>query len=266
MLKLTRVYILTLITLFVLSSNIMALPIQAIFFDMDGVLVDTEFLKYEAWKKSLKDRLEIDFTLDEYIPLAGYSSEEILSRILSTHSKSSTDADFESLVVLKNRLYKDKQKLGVEPIDPAVSFLKEILALKKSTNVKVGIVSSAGHNEIRTNLKHIGINPGDLDAIASGEDDLKDIEDPAGTNKPKPYIYQSIAKLLKVNPNKCVVFEDTNAGVTAANSAGMRVYAVPNKFTLKHDFSKSIKVVTFDKVSKESAKNLLKNGVVITAA
>ena len=71
------------------SSNIsLAKPacLEAIFFDMDGVLVDTEFLKFQAWQGALKRDLNIDFTLDEYNKLVGLSSEEILDKIISSRS------------------------------------------------------------------------------------------------------------------------------------------------------------------------------------
>ncbi len=245
--------ILTILTIliFLYYKNIMVNPhpqIDAIFFDMDGVLVDTEGLKFQAWNDELK-KINIDFQLNEYIPLVGLSSTEILSNILTTHELTLTEQQKKLLILSKNELYKKKQRLGVTPIAPTVKFLKFLLK-QKLPSIKIGIVSSDGHNEILTNLRSIGVNPEEFDWISSGRDDLGHIKDPTGTNKPKPYIYQEIAKKLKVNPNNCVVFEDTSAGVTAAHDAGMNVYALPNRFTQGHDFSKSVKVLSYSDLNE----------------
>lgn len=235
---------------------------EAIFFDMDGVLVDTEELKFQAWQEALKSKLGLDVTLAEYIPLVGLSSEAILNQILkSKPDLAQTTIDKPSLINYKNTLYKAKQAQGVPAIPNTVALLKNLLKRKQQYQVKIGIVSSASHSEILKNLEFIGIDVKSLDAVASGDDDLKDIVDPEGTNKPKPYIYQKIATILKVNPENCVVFEDTNAGVIAAHLAKMRVYAIPNLFTKDHDFSFSEGVIGYNGLQYQStASNLLQTG------
>lgn len=214
--------------------------VKAVIFDCDGVLVDTEYLKYEAWRDALSKH-NIIFTIDDYLPLVGHSSEKIASEI-----EKQKNVHFDKKVVIseKNIYYKTRQAQGVPSIPDAVTFLKSLLANKAKYNIKVGLASSAPHAEIKRNLESIGVNPKDFDAIASGDDDLKHIVDPEGTNKPKPYIYQIIAKSLSVTPAECIVFEDTNAGVEAAASAGMKVFAVPNQFTKKQDFTKAVQVIT----------------------
>ena len=81
-----------------------------------------------------------------------------------------------------------------------------------------------------------------FDLVISGSDDLDDYVDAEGKNKPKPYIYIEASKRLNILPEFCLVFEDTTAGVDAAADAGMIPIAVPNQFTLNHDFSKAIRV------------------------
>jgi len=99
--------------------------------------------------------------------------------------------------------------------------------------------------EIYENLAQIGVSKEAFDAILSGKDDLTHIQDPEGTNKPKPYIYQLAADRLAVKPQECLVFEDTSAGVISAADAGMDVIAVPNEFTKEHDFSRALYMTTF---------------------
>jgi beta-phosphoglucomutase-like phosphatase (HAD superfamily) len=65
---------------------------------------------------------------------------------------------------------------------------------------------------------------------------------------PKPYIYQLAAQNLGIDPRECIVFEDSNAGVEAAFTAGIDVIAVPNEFTKNQDFSHAVRVTKFNDV------------------
>lgn len=73
----------------------------------------------------------------------------------------------------------------------------------------------------------------------SGKDDLQDYKDPEGINKPKPYIYIETAKRLGLKPTECIAIEDSHPGVMSSYSAGCITVAVPNSFSIYHDFSKS---------------------------
>jgi beta-phosphoglucomutase len=59
----------------------------------------------------------------------------------------------------------------------------------------------------------------------------------------KPYIYLEAAKRLHIISERCLVFEDTEAGIEAASKAGMITIAVPNWITMEQDFSKATKVI-----------------------
>lgn len=247
-LKIWFIFVLT----FLLVSPTYA-RVAAIIFDCDGVLVDTEYLKFEAWRDALSQK-GITFTIENYLPLVGHSSERIASEI---EKEKNEQFDKKLLIQEKNNFYKARQAEGVPPIPTAVILLKHLLENKSQYGIKVGLASSAPHREINRNLESIGVNPKDFDAIASGEDDLKHVVDPEGTNKPKPYIYQEIAKTLKVDPKECIVFEDTNAGVEAAATASMQVFAVPNRFTEKQDFKKATQVLP--SLSQFDTKAILQN-------
>ena len=227
--------------IFIMTGSYCYADTEAIIFDCDGVLVDTEYLKFKAWNHALA-KYNIAYTIDEYLPVVGYSSEKIANEIIK---QKEIHIDTRILIEEKNTIYKHYQTLGVPPIQEAVYFLKNLLANKLKYKIKIGLASSAPYLEILSNLKNIGVNPKDFDAIVSGEDDLKHISDPEGVNKPKPYIYEIIAQLLNVKPENCIVFEDTNAGVEAASAARMKVFGVPNTFTSKHDFSKAAGIITF---------------------
>jgi beta-phosphoglucomutase len=234
MFKINKVFILA--TIFLCFNSSYAVPnpenkIEAIIFDCDGVLIDTEGLKLAAWQDALIKH-GVDFKKSEYITLVGYSSEHIFDHLKKPDSLNQAQ---QQVISKMKQNYKTLQ-LTAQPIQPAVALLQKLAQNKKKYKFKLGLASSAHKQEILVNLDRLKITDF-FDAIVSGNDDLKEIHDPEGTNKPKPYIYQKIAVLLGVKPENCIVFEDSGAGVVAAATAGMQVYAVPNEFTKHHDFS-----------------------------
>lgn len=211
--------------------------IEVVIFDCDGVLVDTEYLKFLAWQEALASQ-NIGFKIEEYMPLIGHSSKKILQMI-----KEQKGLDIpEEVIELKNARYQILQKQGVPSIPEMVAFAKQFIEGKENLGIKIGIASSASRKEILQNLQQIGME-NSFDLIISGSDDLDHYRDPEGKNKPKPYIYTEAAKRMNVSPSKCLVFEDTSAGIEAAVTAGMIAVAVPNPFTLQQDFSKATKVI-----------------------
>ncbi len=213
--------------------------ISAVIFDCDGVLVETLNDSFLSYQQALAKH-NVIFTLEEYVPLTGQITEEKMASIVRMKNLS---LDPVALITERNIILEELRSKGVEPIVDAVRLLQQLIANKKKYNIKIGLASSAPRKHIIQNLEQIKIKVKDFDDIVSGTDDLKHITDPEGTNKPKPYIYNLIAKNLKVDPIECVAIEDSRAGVFAAFLAGMTPIAVPNKFTKKHDFAGSSLVV-----------------------
>lgn len=214
--------------------------IEAIIFDCDGVLVDTEYLKFLAWQEALATK-DISFSLEEYMPLVGHSSKNIL---LAMQQQKNLNIP-EEVIELKETKYRALQKAGVSPIPKMVALAKHLSQEKKQLGIKLGLASSAPTAEILQNLQQIGLAEA-FDLVISGSDDLGNYVDPQGTNKPKPYIYIEAAKRLQVSASQCLVFEDTAAGIQAAASAGMIAIAVPNSFTTQQDFSLAKEVLPSD--------------------
>lgn len=225
-----------------------------IIFDCDGVLVDTEYLKFLSWQQALHEH-DITFSVEEYLPLVGYSSICILQKI-----SAQKNIPFDATINDRRRVvYNSLQCKGVPPMAPAIEFVRNLAACKDKFNIALGLASSAARREIMINLQQIGLVDV-FDAIISGQDDLAEYNDLDGTNKPKPYIYQKAAQLLGVDPSRCIVFEDTNAGVSAAVSARMTAIAVPNMYTQQHDFSRATRVLdSFSEITSEGIVMLLKN-------
>jgi beta-phosphoglucomutase len=217
---------------------------KAIVFDCDGVLVDTERLKFEAWKEALKTITS--FELEDYMPLVGGSSEAIANQIKLLKN---VEFDEKILIIEKDGIYRTKQAAGVPIFNDAVLFLKDLINQKNQLNMKLALVSSAPLSEIYINLQQIGVEKTDFDAVLSGKDDLKPLYGDRDVNKPLPYIYQLCSERLGIAPENCIVFEDTHAGVISAVGAGMDVIATPNDFTRTHDFSKALSIRSFSEMN-----------------
>jgi HAD superfamily hydrolase (TIGR01509 family) len=211
--------------------------IEAVIFDCDGVLVDTEHLKFLAWQEALATD-GIDFSIEDYMPLIGHSSKNILRMI---KEQKGVDIPLE-IIEVKNAKYHALQKQGVPPIKEMVAFAKQLAQDRQQLRIKFGLASSASTKEILENLTQIGLE-NTFDLIISGSNDLEDYVDVEGKNKPKPYIYIEAAKRLNLSPSNCLVLEDTAAGIEAATTAGMIAIAVPNQFTIKQDFSKASAII-----------------------
>ncbi len=210
---------------------------KAVIFDCDGVLVDTEYLKFLAWQGALASK-NITLSFEEYQPLIGHSKRNILHQI----ELLKVERISEEVIELNTARYHILQKQGVIPIPEMITFAKNLAEQKDRLGIKLGLASSASREEIQQNLKQIGLEE-IFDLIISGTDDLDSYVDSEGKNKPKPYIYLEAAKRLNLSPSECLVFEDTSAGVEAAATAGMIAIAVPNRYTIMHDFSKANKIL-----------------------
>ena len=209
--------------------------IDAIIFDCDGILVDSEYIKLLAWQTALKSQ-GIELSSEEYMPLVGHSSKVILQKIQALKKKEIPP----DVIEVRRAVYRALQSAMIAPIKEMVAFVKKLTQMKEK--LKLGVASSAPKNEILINLQKIGLEKS-FDVIVSGADDLDNYNDKEGTNKPKPYIYVEAAKRLSLHPNRCLVFEDSWAGIEAATCAGTLAIAIPNHYTKNHDFSKAVKIM-----------------------
>jgi len=202
---------------------------EVLLFDCDGLLVDSEPLKWESWQEVL-GRYDATLTEAEYAPLVGITGREIMRMLRKTYPNLPD-------TVLEERWewYHERQRDQVKPFPEALEFIRRQTAT-------LGLVSGGRRREVATNLEILGLEQA-FDVVVAGLEDLVGYGDPQEVNKPYPFIYLYAAKRLGVLPEECLVFEDTWAGVAAAKDAGMEVIAVPNRLTEGHDFSRADRVI-----------------------
>ncbi|MBS0647976.1 MAG: HAD family phosphatase [Verrucomicrobia bacterium] len=211
-----------------------------IIFDCDGTLIDSEHAYYLSWQAALQARGG-SISLEEYSTLAGYSGMHVAQKL---HEKVNADSA-EALLQDTKKAFREIHTNAVKPIERTVKFVRALAQQKQKLNIKMGVASAAGKQEILLNLGRTGLTEV-FDVIVSGRDDLQHYQDPEGVNKPKPYIYLHTAQLLGLLPSSCVAFEDSGPGVLAATRAGILTYAVPHPLTKDHDFSEAHCVIQPD--------------------
>jgi len=186
--------------------------IQAVIFDLDGVIVSTDEFHFLAWKQ-LADIEGIPFTREDNERLRGVSRMESLDILLEKASRKYSAAEKESIATRKNSNYRDSLKdLSPADILPGVT---EVLKGLRERGIKMAIGSSS--KNAGPILAAIGLAQA-FDAVADGTH----IE----RSKPDPEVFILAGKLLGIPPDQCLVVEDADAGVDAGLAAGMPVLAV----------------------------------------
>ena len=187
-------------------------------FDLDGVIVDTAKYHFLAWQNLAKS-IDIDFTHEQNEQLKGVSRVKSLEKILEWGNKTISEELFASLMGKKNEEYLSFiEKMTDEEILPDVPKILNYL-IEKQQPISLG---SASKNA-RPILEKVNLLS-KFDAIVDGNDVSK--------AKPDPEVFLIAAKHLNMKPEDCIVFEDSVAGVQAANTANMISIGIGEKEVL----------------------------------
>jgi HAD superfamily hydrolase (TIGR01509 family) len=182
--------------------------IEAVFFDMDGTLVDSEPLTMRAVEKALLHRGISMGNLDAG-SFHGVTWASIATRLLESLPDGSEP-------ITAAELQENFHHLHQEEPPPLISGSHEAL-LTAYAQLPTGICTSSNRQSLQGLLNRVGL-PELLDRSVCAEDCTR--------SKPDPQGYLLAASRLGVSPKQCLVFEDSVPGVQAARSAGMQVIAV----------------------------------------
>ena len=190
------------------------MKIEAVIFDLDGVIVSTDECHYRAWKKTA-DEEGIYFDRKINDRLRGVSRMDSLEIVLERAERLYTDEEKVELAERKNNYYKEYIKKLTK--DDILSGVNENLAELKAKGIKVAIGSSSKNTP--DILKYIGLD-NYFDAVSDGNNIKK--------SKPDPEVFLKAADMLGVPYEKCLVVEDADSGIEAGKRAGMYTLAVNN--------------------------------------
>ncbi len=184
---------------------------QAVIFDMDGVIVDTEPLWREA-EREVFAGVGLDLTDADCERTMGMRTDEVVAFWHDRSPWAAPSPDEVEARITSRMLHLISERAGVMPGS------EHALTTARTAGLRLGLASSSCPELIDEVLAKLGLE-GTFATVCSAT------AEPLG--KPHPGVFLTTARRLGVEPAGCVVIEDSLAGVQAAVAAGMRVIAVP---------------------------------------
>lgn len=187
--------------------------IEAILFDMDGVLIDSEPIILQAAMQLFADKGVI-VKKEDFTPFIGTGDKRYL---LGVGEKYGLGLDFE---VEKLVLFAHYARIAKEsgPLGGVIRFITNA----KKAGLKIALVTSAVRMKMLLNLEAIGVDESIFDKVVTG--------DMVKRNKPYGDIYQIASLLLGIDADKCLVVEDALNGTVAGKAAGCTVLGLTTTF------------------------------------
>lgn len=183
--------------------------LRAVIFDLDGVLIDSEPLLFEAERLALA-RYGVELTPEIKAPFIGLGGHDVLAALVARFG---LDVDVTELGSAKTAAYLDLVA-QVSGFAPTVELARAL----HSRGVPLAIASGSPSDAIDTALAAIGLEDAFEVRVSVTQVDR---------GKPAPDVFLHAARRLGVPPEGCVVVEDAVHGVQAARAAGMRCIAIP---------------------------------------
>ena len=187
---------------------------KAILFDMDGVLIESEFLMRASAIHALK-QYGIEAKHEDFVEFTGMGEDRFVGGVAEKYGLKYEFA-------MKERAYDYYgQRVKAEAHIP--DGVKEMLELLHSKGIVLAVCSAADLRKVRYNIQAIGVDESLFTALVTGSD--------VARKKPFPDIYLEGARRVGIDPKDCLVVEDAVSGIQAAHAAGMDAVGIPSTFT-----------------------------------
>ncbi|OGK78179.1 MAG: hypothetical protein A2W08_12670 [Candidatus Rokubacteria bacterium RBG_16_73_20] len=198
------------------------LPYDAVVFDMDGVLVDSEPMHVDAMREVLRP-LGVAYTDRENREFFGHTDLEVFRALRARHR---LPVDEHELTRRRTALLLRLTRRRTVPM-PGVP---EVPRRLHAHGYRLAVASSSAPELIRATVDQLGLAR-ELREQVSGL--------AVGRGKPAPDVFLETARRLGVAPGRCLVVEDSRNGLLAARAAGMACAAVPCPATRHEDFAEA---------------------------
>lgn len=220
--------------------------IRAVIFDFDGVLFDSEPIRFRAGVEALGE-IGVTLAWEDFVGhWLGRTDEAGLRELLGTRYV----AEGAHVVERRNAIY--EQRLDeVQPFADAGRFLRRV-----PQGIRLAIATGSRRAEVESILWR-AVMTQSFHAIVTAED--------YGTPKPAPDPFLAAARLLQLSPASCLVIEDSPAGVSAAQAAGMPVVAVERGRGLPGLEQATWKVATLDEIALTSRGEVIHKGTIVAS-
>lgn len=196
--------------------------IRAVIFDMDGLIIDTEWPDYQSWQE-LYAAHGHDLPIEEWVPYVGLWEPplNLLERLAGLIGE---EADREALRARRRARCDELVRQGMIPM-AGFEALMERLTLH---DYRRALASTSSRDWVDFVVDGLAVRPM-FPTIVAGDE--------VAARKPAPDVYLRAAEHLGVRPADCLALEDSAPGVASAKAAGMRCIAIPNRVTRHHDLS-----------------------------
>jgi len=185
---------------------------KAVIFDMDGLLLDTERVFLDAFKKTC-DGLDYKFDMSLFVKLIGTNSAKTKEIMLNGFGRGFNYDRFRENWLSYVKVYLSDNSMPLK--EGTINILDKIRAIP----LPMAVATSTAYHDAIKSLESAEIVHY-FNFIVAG--------DQVTNGKPDPEIYLLAAQKLDADPNECVVFEDSENGVKSANAAGMDVIQIPD--------------------------------------
>ena len=190
----------------------MGKQVQAVIFDMDGVIFDSERLVIECWQV-IAEKHNIPDIVEICMRVQGNNRQETGKRF---REKYGNDFPYDTYKKEVTALFRERYGEGRLPLKPGVVKILEEL---KRNNIPLALASSTRSDIVKLEMEEANLLPY-FDAVLGG--------DMVPRSKPEPDIFLAAAAALEADPTCCYVLEDSHNGIRAAYRAGMHPVMVPD--------------------------------------
>ena len=197
-----------------LSWYVHAMPdrtFDAVIFDMDGVLCDSEPFIAAAAGEMLRRRYGIAATREDFLPFVGAGEDRFISGAAQRHG---VTVDLAVDKPLTYEIYLELIPGKLRPINGA----REFVAAARAAGLLLALATSSDRPKLNGNLAAIGIAESTFDVVISAE--------LVTHKKPDPETFRRAVELLGLPASRCLVVEDAQNGVRAARGAGCAVLGI----------------------------------------
>lgn len=199
---------------------------DAIIFDFDGVVVDSEPIHLRAFQEVLSNS-QVELTADDYYTkYLGFDDLDCFRAVTRDQDMVLSQKQITALIAEKTAIVQRLMRESVRPLEGAV----ELLATAHEAHVPLAVCSGALRAEIELASTVVGVRDF-FNVIIAGEDVTHGKPDPEGYSLALARLRRVTS--LGIEPRRCLVVEDSPAGIEAARGAGMNVLAVTNSYPAK---------------------------------
>ncbi len=196
--------------------------LQALVFDFDGLIVDTESAIFAAWQE-LYARFDCRLTQEDWLHNIG-TADESFDPLAQLKQRAGLKPTHNLEPELTWRWEREAELVAQQPVLPGVI---ELLEEARRAGLKIGLASSSSCNWVTGHLQRLGLLAY-FQAIVASDD--------VAQTKPHPALYRAAVARLHTPPAQAVALEDSLHGLIAAQQAGLRCVVAPNPLTKASPF------------------------------